>query len=149
MAYVAARCHALLMPSGTSHDPHKKHLFVVCTDVCGDGKHLIVSITGWTNHLCDGTTKLAPGCHRFVNKDSYVFYRKARIETAAALTAGVDSGQFVLDDPMDATIVAAIMKVVCDSIQTPRKVKIYAKCPAANSPSKPAQPRVLVWKKRS
>jgi hypothetical protein len=123
------------MPSGTVYDPHKKHLFIVCTDVCGEGKHLIVSITGWANHLCDGTTRLAPGCHRFVNKDSYVFYRKARVETGAALTAGVDNGKFILDVPMSSTIVAAIMKGICDSIQTPRKVKIYANCPAANTPS--------------
>lgn len=136
MAYVAARCHALLMPSGTSHDPSKKHLFIVCTDACGDGKHLIVSITGWTNHLCDGTTRLAPGCHPFVNKHSYIFYRKAQIETAAALSAGVGSGAFILhNDPMDAAIVAAIMKGVCESIHTPRKVKRYANCPAASSPS--------------
>jgi hypothetical protein len=128
------------MQSGTSHDPDRKHLFIVCTDVCSEGKHLIVSITGWTNHLCDPTTRLVPGCHKFIHKESYVFFRKARIETAEALATGVDGGQFILSDPMDPIIVASILKGICDSIQTPRKVKKYAGCPAANSPSTAATP---------
>jgi hypothetical protein len=91
------------MPSGTYHDPDRKHLFIVCTNRCSLGKHLIVSITGWTNDLCDGTTKLSPGpgMHRFVTKESYIFYRKARIEDAAVLSKGVDDGVFVSLDPIE------------------------------------------------
>jgi hypothetical protein len=129
MAYVAAQGHTMLIPSGTDHNPDNKHLFIVCTHACNENKHLIVPITGWTNHLCDGTTRLAPGCHRFVIKDSYIFFRKARIESAAAMAAGVDSGQFVLHDAVSSPMLASIMQGICLSIQTPRKVKKYANCP--------------------
>ncbi|UFW49692.1 MULTISPECIES: hypothetical protein [Bradyrhizobium] len=128
MAYAASRCHAMLIPSGTFEDPDRKHLFVVCSDACADGKHVLVSITGWTNDLCDGTTRLKKGDHPFLYKDSYVFYRKARIEDGSVLTSGIDSGAFVLKEPMDAGLVDLIMEGICASKQTPRKVKKYAGC---------------------
>lgn len=130
MAYVAAMGHALLMPSGTGHDPGRKHLFIVVTDACAEGKHLLASITSWTNDLCDGTTRLDPGCHPFVYKDSYILYRKAVIEAAAVLSTGVDAGIFTQHKtPIDAAIIARIMTGICQSIFTPRKVKRYANCP--------------------
>jgi hypothetical protein len=129
MGYSASKCHTMLMPSGTYHDSDRKHLFIVCTDACDKGNHIIVSITGWTNDLCDGTTKLAPGSHRFINKDSYVFYRKARIESSITLSRGVDQGKFILHDMIDDRLLAQIMIGLCSSKQTPRKVKRYAGCP--------------------
>src|SRR5437764_12129249 len=125
-AYVACKCHTLLLPSGTYNDPNRKHLFIVCTDACKAGNHVIVSVTEWQNHLCDGTTRLAVGDHPFITKDSYIFYRKARIESGAALAAGVASGLFVPRNPASDALVAKILKGICDSIQTPRKVKKYA-----------------------
>jgi hypothetical protein len=100
------------------------------TDRCPLGKHLIVSITGWTNDLCDGTTKLSPGAgmHRFVKKESYVFYRKARVEDAAVLSKGVADGIFVQHDPIGDVLLAQILAGICASKQTPRKVKKYAGC---------------------
>lgn len=129
MAYTAAKCHALLMPSGTQHDPDKKHLFVVCTDCCKNGFHLLLSITGWTNNLCDPTHRLAAGTHPFITKESYVFYRKARIESAVDLAAGVAQGILLERDPFPADVVAAMLKGVCESVQTPRKIRNYANCP--------------------
>jgi hypothetical protein len=117
------------MPSGTYEDPSKKHLFAVCTNVCPAGKHLIVSITGWTNNLCDGTTRLGVGDHPFLYKDSYVFYRKARVEDAAVLSAGVDGGQFIPHAKIDPAVLAKILAGICKSIHTPKKVKKYANCP--------------------
>jgi hypothetical protein len=130
MGYIASKCHTMLMPSGTYHDPGRKHLFIVCTDVCPMGKHLIVSVTGWTNDLCDGTTRISPRdrVHQFITKDSYVFYRKARIESAAVLSLGVDQGTFVSHDPINEAFRLKILEGICASKQTPRKVKIYAGC---------------------
>ena len=121
------------MPSGTYHDPDAKHLFIVCTDCCDKGCHVLVSITGWTNHLCDGTTKLGAGDHPFLYKDSYFFYRKARIESSAAIEKGIEDGLFEVQDPMSDAWVKKIMEGICASIHTPRKVKKYANCP----PEKP------------
>jgi len=129
MAYVAQKCHAMLMPSGTYHDPNKKHLFIVCTDKCAQGKHLLVSVTGWTNDLCDPTTRLAPGVHTFIGKDSYVLYRKSRVELAIDLAAGVDGGTFIERDPISVDLLNKILAGICESEQTPRKVKSYANCP--------------------
>jgi hypothetical protein len=124
------------MPSGTYHDPNQKHLFIVCTDACPEGNHIIVSVTGWTNDLCDGTTRLAKDDHPFLYKDSYVFYRKARIEHCSALAKGVEAGVFDVKEAMDEAWIKKIMAGLCRSKQTPRKVKKYAKCPAEKPRSK-------------
>lgn len=118
------------MPSGTYHDPNLKHLFIVCTDACPEGNHIVVSITGWTNDLCDGTTRLGKDDHPFLYKDSYVLYRKARIEHCSVLTKGVEGGTFEEKDAIDEAWVLKIMVGLCKSKQTPRKVKKYANCPA-------------------
>lgn len=49
VAYQVLKKGTLLIPSGPTHDPDKKHLFVVCTDVCAEGRHLLVPINSWTN----------------------------------------------------------------------------------------------------
>ena len=110
---------------------------------------MLVSITGWTNHLCDGTCKLGKGDHPFLYKDSYVLYRKARVETAETIAKGVESGLFECKEDISDEWVAKIMKGLCDSIHTPKKVKQYANCPTANSSSKAAKPVELTLKKRS
>jgi hypothetical protein len=135
MPYIAKKCHAMLMPSGTSVDPTKKHLFIVCTDKCANGKHLLVTVTGWTNNLCDATTRLAAGEHPFITKDSYILYRKCRIETAEDLGKGVDGGIFIPRDAAGNELMAKILAGICTSEQTPRKVKRYAGCPEPQAPA--------------
>lgn len=51
VAYQVLKKGTLLIPSGPTHDPDKKHLFVVCTDACAEGRHLLVPINSWTNDL--------------------------------------------------------------------------------------------------
>jgi hypothetical protein len=116
------------MPSGTYHNPGLKHLFVVCTDACEHGLHILVSITGWTNNLCDGTTRIGAGEHPFLYKDSYVFYRKARVESSDVILAGINTGLFELKDPISESWMAQITAGICASMHTPRKVKKYAGC---------------------
>jgi hypothetical protein len=130
MGYIASKCHTMLMPSGTYHDPDRKHLYIVCTDVCSNGNHLIVSVTGWTNDLCDATTRICPAdkIHDFITKDSYIFYRKSKIEAASALSNGVDQGIFILRDPISEDFRLKILEGICASKQTPQKVKNYAGC---------------------
>jgi hypothetical protein len=125
------------MPSGTYHRPDLKHLFIVCTDACENGNHVLVSITSWTNDLCDGTTRLSKGDHPFVRKDSYMFYRGARIENAEVIQVGLDEGKFEFyEDPMSDEWVKKIMDGLCKSIHTPKKVKKYANCPEPTQPKK-------------
>lgn len=135
------RCHTLLMPSGTNDNPDLKHLFIVCTDQCDHGYHVLVSVTGWTNHLCDGTCRLGAGDHPFLYKDSYVFYRKARVEESSVIAKGIESGHFELKDPMSDDWVKKIMAGLCASDHTPRKVKKYANCPPP-APAKAEMPKL-------
>lgn len=118
----------LLIPSGPSHDPDRKHLYVVCTDACDAGNHLIVPISGYANHLCDGTCILEPGDHEFVTKRSYAFYRKARIESATTLDNGLDMQVFIPKADMAPDIFGRILEGICASPQTARKLKRYFGC---------------------
>jgi hypothetical protein len=119
----------ILIPSGTACEPDKKHLFVVCTDACAEGRHLLVPIASWTNDLCDATCKLAKGEHPFIAHPSYILYRKARIEAAAALIGGVERGGLSPQAPMNGQTFLRIANGVCRSPHTPRKIKVYAACP--------------------
>jgi hypothetical protein len=129
VAYQVLKKGTLLIPSGPTHDQDKKHLFVVCTDACAEGRHLLVPINSWTNDLCDSTCRLAAGVHDFVNRPSYVFYRKATIEPATALVRGVNESVFFPRDPMDGQTFLRILSGICQSPQTPRKIKLYKGCP--------------------
>jgi hypothetical protein len=103
MAFRAVKKGTLLIPSGTGYAPDKRHLFVICTDACSNGQHLLVPIATWQNDLSDPTCKLAAGDHDFIKHPSYVLYRKARIELATTLIAGVHEKAFSPHDPMNAS----------------------------------------------
>ncbi len=119
---------ALLVPSGTYHDPHKKHLHVICSDPDSTGNVVIVSVTTYTNDLCDQTCILQAHEHPWLNHTSYVLYRKAEIVSAAALQARIDSDDIIERDDMNAQVFLRIKKGLCNSPQTKRKVKRYLGC---------------------
>jgi hypothetical protein len=129
VVYQVLKKGTILIPSGTTFDPGKHHLFVVCTDACKDGKHLLVPIATWTNDLCDDTCRLTAGEHRFIKHASYILYRKARIEAGVDLVKGVEERVLAPDDPMNGQTFLRIANGVCRSLQTPRKIKAYAGCP--------------------
>jgi hypothetical protein len=66
-----------------------------------------------------------PGCHPFVTKESYVFYRKARIESEAKIEAAITSGDFLARQPMPDPPLNSIIEGILSSNQTPRKIKKY------------------------
>ncbi|CAN7432153.1 hypothetical protein [Rhizobium sp. LjRoot254] len=125
---MVARAGTLLIPSGPENDPGRRHLHVVCTDPDGDGNQLIVSITTWTNNLCDAACIIQPHEHAWLRHQSYVFYRKARIEAAATLDNGLRQGIFEQLADMNAQTFLRIRNGVCSSQQTPRKIKRYFGC---------------------
>lgn len=118
---------AFLMPSGTYHNPNQKHLFVVCSDPDKNGHVLLASISSWKNDLCDASCKLANGCHPSVPKDSYVLYRKSRIEAAAVIEKGIKTGTLIQKDDFGADAVGKMVAGFIASKQTPWKIKKYAK----------------------
>lgn len=127
---MVARAGTLLIPSGPSHDPDRKHLFIVCTDPCEEGKQLLVGVTTWVNDQCDDACILEPHEHEFLNRKSFILYRAARIEEATTLDNGVREGKFQLRAAMNAQTFLRVKNGVCRSKQTPRKIKKYAGCPA-------------------
>lgn len=125
---MVAKAGTLLIPSGPANDPARRHLHVVCTDPCKNGNQVIVSITTWTNDLCDGTCIMQAHEHEWLTHQSYILYRKARIEAAATLENGVRLGIFEQQAPMNGQTFLRIKNGICRSIQTPRKVKLYCGC---------------------
>jgi len=138
----------ILIPSGPSTDPDRKHLFVICTEPCEKGHQVLVPITNWTNHLCDGTCILKPGVHAFVHKESYILYRKATIYEYDVLCKGVEEGLLIPKDPCDEEPFLRVKNGLCLSPHTPRKIKIYLKCPATNIPSTLSKPDAPALRKQ-
>lgn len=62
-----------------------------------------------------------------------MFYRKANIENQSALLAGLQRGAFIAHDDMNGQSFLRIVKGICASPQTPRKVKRYIGCDEASS----------------
>lgn len=118
---------SFLMPSGTYHDPNQKHLFVVCTNPDDSGNVLLASVSSWKNHLCDPTCRLENGCHPFISKDSYVLYRKGRIEPTSAIEKGLKAGALVQKEDFDGETVNRMLAGFSTSKQTPIKIRKYAK----------------------
>jgi hypothetical protein len=118
----------MLIPSGPSHDPDRMHLHVVCSDPDADGNQLIVSVCTKINNLCDGTCLLQKHEHSFLKAESYVFYRKAEIVARTALENGVSANLFIPKDDMNGQTFLRVIKGICASPQTPRKIKRYFGC---------------------
>lgn len=125
---LVAKAGTLLIPSGPSHDADRKHLHIVCTDPCKKGDQIVVSVVSWTSDLCDDACILQAYEHEFLKHKSYVFYRKARIEAATTLVNGIRNGTFKPRDPMNGQTFLRVCKGICNSSQTPRKVKTYYGC---------------------
>lgn len=119
----------VLIPSGPSHDPNRKHLHVVCTDPDAKGDQLIVSICTKVNNLCDSACTIQSHEHPWLTKESYVFYRKAQIVAKTALDNGVSAKFFTVQADINGQTFLRITKGICASIQTPRKIKKYFGCP--------------------
>ena len=107
MAYLPIKKGTILIPSGTTHAPDKKHLFVICTDPCTINHQLLVPICTYTNLLCDNTCLVQPYEHPFLDDVSYVLYRKSRIEEVNVLVSGVNAGKLVPKAEMNGQSVIA------------------------------------------
>lgn len=127
----------VLIPSGPSHDPNRKHLHVICTDPDDHGCQLIVSICTKINDLCDPACTLQAHEHDFLTRESYVLYRKATIVEQSALANGVAASIFVPREDMNGQTFLRISKGICASIHTPRRIKKYFGCPPPSEAHRP------------
>lgn len=127
--YQPYRRGTILVPSGPSNDPDKRHLFVICTDKCEKGCFLIVPICTWINNLCDPTCILAEYEHSFLCRKSYVLYRNARIEDEDVLVKGVEQRVFTKHNDMNGQTFGKIRNGICLSPHTKRLIRAYFGCP--------------------
>lgn len=116
MAWVPTQKGTLLIPSGTSHDPERKHLFVICA--LTQDEALLATITSWTNDLCDDACILDAGAHPFIIAKSYILYRKCRIEKCQTLATGVKNSVLI---PRDA-FSDAPFKRICEGIGKSKQI---------------------------
>ena len=119
---------ALLVPSGPSHDPDRKHLHIVCTEPDANGDVVIVGIASYTGQRCDQTCILQPNEHPWLNRESYVIYRFAQIVSAGSLVAKVQDETVLVRADMNAQAFLRVRNGLCASPQTKRKVKRYLGC---------------------
>ena len=127
MFFVARRA-TLLVPSGPTSEPGRKHLFICMTDPVGAGREtLLVSVSTLRAGLPhDPTCRLFTADHPFIRQDSFVSYRHARIQPAAAIERGVQSGVLVPREILDGAIFARVCKGLSESrFVTPAVLTFY------------------------
>lgn len=129
MPYIPCKRGTLLIPSGPSDDPNRRHLFVICTDECEKGQFLIVPISTFINDLCDATCILDAHEHEFLKHKSYVLYRGALIEKRSTLEQGVVKGMIYQREDLNGQSFLRVRNGICKSKQTARKIKLYFGCP--------------------
>ncbi len=123
MAYVPYKKGTVLIPTGGT-----KHLFVILTDKCPAGEHLLVNVSSIKPNMKHDTTCIVnAGEHRFITKDSYVEYRRAEIIAAARLSKLVDTFVYTAHDDVTDDLLLAIRDGVEDSPFTARRILNYFK----------------------
>ena len=121
--WVCSEGGTLLIPSGQGN-----HLFVVLNnpkdfDGYAEQSCVSVSICSIRDAPHDSTRILKAGSHPFVNRDSYVAYRHARIDTAGHLQQLVKERVFVPLDPFRGELLQAIQAGLFTSPHTPNYLK--------------------------
>jgi hypothetical protein len=84
------------------------HLWIVVSDPQIDADEvLLVSFTSnksWQDQAC----VLRPGDHRFLVKETVLYYAKAKVLSNSELDALLAAGDLVLDDPVTSEVLARI-----------------------------------------
>jgi hypothetical protein len=127
MPWIAARKATLLIPSGPSHDPNRKHLHIVVTDPNASGDVLIVCVVSIPpTNIYDSSCTFFPGEHPFIVKDSYIAFGFSRVVQAGLLEAKVAAGDYIAKADLDEKRFADVVVGLTDSpFTTPKILKFY------------------------
>jgi hypothetical protein len=124
--YLPSKGCTLLIPSGTIFNPDGRHLFVVLTNPCEGGLHVLASISSVKpNRSYDSTCVLQAGEHPFLDRQSFVFYAKIQQVPHAGIIRCVKSGLYIPKENCDATVLKRIGEGVTESPMAPRWAKEY------------------------
>lgn len=112
-----------LIPTIEARSSH--HLFIVITNKCTLGNHLLIPIC--TKHRgCDQSCLLGKGDHdSFIVHDSYVCYARADLYNHEELRKKVKAGDIRYKDMLDERIFGFVCNGVITSKFTPPKMKKY------------------------
>jgi hypothetical protein len=115
--------NSLLIPSGSA-----KHLFVVVSDVCPDGCHLLVNFSTIREGVYyDTACEVKTGEHPFIKSPSYIAYSYAKIERADDLIARVKSSFFILQEDVSEGLFDRICRGIIKSSHISKMKKEYYK----------------------
>lgn len=96
---------------------HSRHWWTVVVASAADGRLLVVNFTSnkrWQDQSC----VLSPGEHPVIERESVVYYARAKLETDAALERLLASGRIHLHDQLlDA---AAVTRIVRGALRSER-----------------------------
>jgi len=115
---------ALLITSGPSHDPNRKHLHVIVTKIADDGAVVLIPIISTTGGARDDDAcELKPGDHPFVTKPCFAFYERAQVWETAVLQAMMEAGECVLKPPASKSLLSRIIDGAAASRRIDRRMK--------------------------
>ncbi len=126
MPWVCQAGGTLLIPTGPGY-----HLFVVLNAPANFPTYppqscVLVSFSTIRAGPYDATRIIPPGAHPFVKEPSFVAYRQARMETSAVLAERVDSGMYVVREPVADALRTELIAGLYASPLTPGYLKKLA-----------------------
>jgi hypothetical protein len=108
MFFIPRKSFCLHIPNtGPDRDPGRGHLYIILSDACKEGNHLLVPVCS-AFVKCDKTCLLGKGDHDFIKHDSYVAYNLMRIYGSSHLTTQVNSKTISYEGMMDEKIFARV-----------------------------------------
>lgn len=123
MTYVPYKKGTLWIPSGPNDT---KHLFVIVTDKCEAGLHLIVNFTSIRGGVpYDPACVLAAGDHPAIKQPSYVYYAMADTQPADRLTKFVDLKYYQCGDDISDDLLARIVQGAEESDFVKKRIARY------------------------
>ena len=131
--FVPKKRDTLVIPeTGPLHDPNRPHLFIVLTNQCKDGKHLLVPVCS-RHPKCDRSCLLDKDDHRsYLKHDSFVSYFHADLYSHSVLSKKVTSNQVVYRGAFHERTFGFVCNGLLESRLTPPAMKAYYERNASN-----------------
>lgn len=114
-----SRRGTFLRKSGPPHDPDRLHLHVICTDEDRFGMILVVPLCSLHPDTSDRACLLDIGDHPYIDRKSYIHYRKTEILDVAALQESLRRGDITPHQDCR----EEILKVVCDGLMASKATR--------------------------
>lgn len=123
--FVLQRRATLHIPdTGPRHEEERGHLFIVLTNACSVGDHLLVPVCS-QHKRCDHACLLGAGDHNFIKKPSYIAYSHARRYSGSSLAQRVIDGDVTYRGLLKEQVFALVCAGLKESRLTPLAMKLY------------------------